>query len=169
MSELKTLHTEIDALVSHCEEATRLLARQSVMDQVSDTLLRGRIEKLEKELDGVERIEETLEGMIGRMTVVRDLIVFEMSKLDALSQVSSQLKEKLTSTTQNQIQDGSSQPRKSEITSEMVLLQSLIGIGDTDDVRKILLKGDRLDKDLFESSLQNLKNAMNEMYTFPLN
>jgi len=134
------------------------------MDQVSDTLLRERIERMERQLDGVERIEEILEGMIGRMTVARDLTIYEMSKLDALGEMSSQLKGKLTSNTQKQFQNGLSQPKEAQTSSEMATLQNLIGIGNAEDVRKILLKGNRLDKDLFQSSLYIVKDAMDEAY-----
>ena len=134
------------------------------MDQVSETLLRGRIERMEEELDAVQRIENTLEAMIARMTVVRDLMLFETSKLDALGQVSSQLKEKVTSTAQNKLKITSSLPRETDVVSEMENLQNLVGIGNADDARKILLKGDRLDKELFESSVQNVTGAMDETY-----
>jgi hypothetical protein len=134
------------------------------MGRVSDTLLRGRIERMEKELDAVERIKNTLEGMIGRMTVARDLMLYETSKLDALSQVSSQLKERLTSTTQNKLEIGSSLPRETELASEMVKLQNMVGIGNADDGRNFLLKGNRLDKELFKSSIQNVTGAMDEKY-----
>ena len=134
------------------------------MERVSDTLLRGRIERMEKELDAVERIENTLEGMIGRITVARELMLYETSKLDALSQVSSQLNERLTSTTQNKLEIGSSLPRETELASEMVELQNLVGIGNADDGRNFLLKGNRLDKELFESSVQNVTEKMDEKY-----
>ena len=132
------------------------------MDQVSDTLMRGRIEKMERELDAVERIEEVLEGMIGRMTVTRDLILFEMSKLGALSKLSIQLKEKLVPASQKKIHNGSSKLNETEIISEMAILQNMIGIVSVDDVRKILLKGDRLDQELLESSLRQVKTAIDE-------
>lgn len=134
------------------------------MDQVSDTLLRERIERMERQLDGVERIEEILEGMIGRMIVARDLTIFEMSKLDALGEMSSQLKEKLTSNTQKQFQNGLSRPKEAQTNSEIAALQNLIGIGNAEDVRKILLKGYRLDKDLFQSTLHIVKDAIDEAY-----
>ena len=134
------------------------------MDQVSETLLRCRIERMEEELDAVQRIENTLEGMIARMTVIRDLMLFETSKLDALGQVSSQLKEKFTSTAQNKLKITSSLPRETDVVSEMENLQNLVGIGNADDAREILLKGDRLDKELFESSVQNVTGAMDETY-----
>lgn len=164
ISELKTLQTEIDALVSHYDEATRLLARQSVMERVSDTLLRGRIERMEKELDTVERIENTLEGMIGRMTASRDLMLYETSKLDALGQVCRQLKEKLMSTTESTLEIGPSLPRETELANVMVELQNLVGIGNADDGRNFLLKADRLDKELFESSVQNVSGTMDETH-----
>ena len=164
ISELKTLQTEIDTLVAHYDEATRLLATQSVMERVSDTLLKGRIERMEKELDAVERIENTLEGMTGRMIVARDLMVYETSKLDALRQVSSQLKEKLTTTTENQLEIGSSPLRDTELASEMVKLQNLVGIGNAEDGRNFLLKGNRIDKELFESSVQNVTGAIDETH-----
>jgi hypothetical protein len=134
------------------------------MERVSDTLLRGRIERMEKELDAVERIENALEGMIGRMMVARDLMLYETSKLDALRQVSIQLKEKLTSTTENKVEIGSSLPRETELASEMVKLQNLVGIGNADDGRNFLLKGNRLDKELFESTVQNVTVAMDETH-----
>lgn len=119
---------------------------------------------MERQLDGVERIEEVLEGMIGRMTVARDLTIFEMSKLDALGEMSSQLKEKLTSNTQKQFQNGLSRPKEAQTNSEIATLQNLIGIGNAEDVRKILLKGYRLDKDLFQSTLHIVKDAIDEAY-----
>jgi hypothetical protein len=120
---------------------------------------------MERQLDGVERIEGILEGMIGRMTVARDLAIFEMSKLDALGEMSSQLKEKLTSNTQKQFQNGLSQPKEAQSSSEIATLQNLIGIGIAEDMRKILLKGNRLDKDLFQSSLHIVGDAIDEAYT----
>ena len=119
---------------------------------------------MEKELDAVERIENTLEGMIGRMNVARELLLYETSKLDALGQVSSQLKEKLASSTQKKLEIGSSPPKETELANEMVKLQNLVGIGNADDTRIFLLKGNRLDKELFESSLRNVTGAMDEVY-----
>ena len=166
-AELKTLQTEIDVLVSNCEEATRLLARQSVMNQVSETLSRGRVEKMERELDGVERIENSLEDMIGRMTIARDLILFEMSKLDALNQVSCQL-DKVGFTTQSKTERGPQKSKEREVVNEIATLQNLIGVGNADDLRKIMFKWDRLDKELFDSTFQNVKVAMGETYISPL-
>ena len=168
LSELKNLQVELDGLVLHCEEATRLLSRQNVMDRVSDALLRGRVERMEKELDGVERIEDVMEGMVGRMTVARDLLVLEMSKLNALGQILSQLGEKITTPAQQLKGPGSNQlllQRDTETTADTAILQSLIGIRNVDDVRKILFKGDRLDRELYDSSIQHVTNSVNETYT----
>jgi hypothetical protein len=165
MSELKTLQAELEALVTHCEEATRLLARQRVMDKMSDTALRERIGRLERQLDGVQRVEDSLEDMIGRMAAAKSLIILEMSKLDALGQVLYRLGESLTTPALKQMTNGSSQqrPKSIEATTEMIFLQSLIGIRDADDVEKILLKAGRLDKELFDASAQKVKNTLDEM------
>jgi hypothetical protein len=166
MGELKTLQTELDALVTHCEEATQLLARQSVMDKVSDTLVRGSIQRMEKELDGVERVEDTLEGMIGRMTVARDLLRHETSKIDALGQVLTRLGEKQAPIVQKDMKSRNHQAvvTDPEIAEEMMALQRLIGIKSPEDVQKIVSKGDRLDKELFESDLRSVNATLEETY-----
>lgn len=165
MSELRTLQAELDSLISQCEEATRLLAKQRVMDKMSDTALQERVGRLERELDGVQRIEDSLEGMIGRMTAARNLMMFEMSKLDVLGQVFCRLGESLKTPGPKEMTNGNSrqQPKPIEATAEMTLLQNLIGIRDADDVEKILLKADRLDKELFDASAQKAKNMLDEM------
>lgn len=163
-SELKKLQTELDGLVSHCEEATRLLARQTVANAVSETLLRGKVGQMERELDGVERIEDIVNGMVGRMTVAKDLLLLDMSKLDALGQILKQLGEKVAAPTQHLEADISNQPRMrdTETIAEIVVLQGLTGVRNVDDVRKILLKGNRLEQDLFESSIQCITDSLDE-------
>lgn len=166
MAELKTLQSELDALVSHCEEASRLLARQAVANQVSDTLLRARIEEMERELDGVECIEGTLETMIGRTTIARDLMALELSKLDALGQILGQMATKLPPPG-NKVKENASrqhQRKNPEIPPETMALQGLIGVRDADDVTKILTKGDRMDRELFDSSSRNVLEPVRETY-----
>jgi len=160
---MKTLGTELDALVTHCQDATQLLANQSVMDKVSDTLVRGSIERMEKELDGVERLEDTVEAMIGRMTIARDLLRQEMSKVDALGQMLSGLGGKLAPTVQNGAVSRECQAVSDDVkVAEMVTLQNLIGVRNTGDVDKIVSKGDRLEKELLESSLKDVTATMDE-------
>jgi hypothetical protein len=165
MSELRTLQAELDALVAHCQDATRLLAKQRVMDRMSDTSLRERVVRLERELDGVQRIEDSLEGMIGRMAAAKNLIILEMSKLDTAGQVFCRLGESLRAPSPREMTNGNSQqqPKPLDAAAEMTLLQYLIGIRDADDVEKILLKADRLDKELFDASVQKVKNMLDEM------
>lgn len=170
MAELKTLQSELDALVSHCDEASRLLARQTVTNQVSDTLLRAQIEEMERELDGVERIEGTLEAMIGRTTVAKDLISLEMSKIDAVGQILSQLGTKLPPRANKVKEEASRQPvgrRNPEDPPETMALQNLIGVRDADDITKFITKGDRLDKELFDSSSQSVLGPVLEAYILP--
>ena len=164
MAELKTLHSELDALVLHCEEATRLLARQTVTNQVSDTLLRARIEEMERELDGVERIEGTLEAMIGRTIVAKNLMLLEMSKVEALGQLLNQLGTKLPARANKVNEEVSPQdrPRSPDISPKTLALQSLIGVRDANDITKLITKGDRLDKELFKSSSQNVLEPVRE-------
>jgi len=171
IAELKTLQSELDALVSHCEEATRLLARQTVTNQVSDTLLRSRIEEMERELDGVERLEGTLEAMIGRTTVAKDLMVLEMSKVDALRKILSQMATKLSSRGNKVKEDTSREQRRKNPDSppEMMALKGLIGVRDADDIMKIITKGNRMDKELFDSSSRNVLEPVLETYVFLTN
>ena len=165
LSDLKTLQSELDALVSHCEEATQLLAKQNVMDKVSDTIMRERINHIEKELDGVERIEETMEGMIGRLEVARESLELELSTVDACAQVLYQLAVNIP-------QDANSRTRRIGIpktskwldVKETIILQNTLGIRSPKDIQKILQKGAKLDKELYETGLEALRSAMDETY-----
>src|ERR1700721_267784 len=60
-SHTKQLQTELDTLIGNCSEATKLLARQTVVTRISETLVRGRVDQLEQELDGVQTIEDIME------------------------------------------------------------------------------------------------------------
>jgi len=162
VAEIKTLHAELDGLVSHYEEASRLLARQRIVDRMSDTSMRGRIEKMEKELDAVQQIEDILEGMIGRMTLVRDLTLFELSRFGALSQLASKSRQHIIAQSQNKPPAEPGQSKKPEIASDMVTLQNLVGVRDSKEVRKLLDKANLLDHDLTEASLVAINNAMQE-------
>jgi hypothetical protein len=149
-------------------EATRLLAQQTVMDKVSDTIMRERIDHMEKELDGVEKIEDTLEGMIGRLVVARELLELEISKVDACGQLLSQLSASHPNDATIQIkQNGMSQTKKEIDVKEMLILQNLIGIRNPDDIQKIQQKGFNLEKDFYESGLQTLQSTMDETYFRP--
>jgi hypothetical protein len=133
------------------------------MDKVSDTLIRGSIERMERELDGVERIEDTVEAMIGRMTIVRDLLRQEMSKVDVLGQILSGLGGKLAPSVQNKAVSQERQAVSEDVkVAEMVALQNLIGVRNSGDVEKIVSKGDRLEKELLESNLQDVTATMDE-------
>jgi hypothetical protein len=158
-TEIKTLQAELDGLVSHYEEASRLLARQRIVDRMSDTLIHGRVAKMERELDAVQQIEDGLEGMIGRMTLVRDLTLFETSKFDALSQVASKSTQQLVAQSQNHLETVPAQSKTPEIEPEMVAFQNLVGVRDSDDCRKLLDKANLLDRELSEANLATINNA----------
>jgi hypothetical protein len=46
-------------------------------------------------------------------------------------------------------------------------LQNLIGVRDADDITKFITKGDRLDKELFDSSFQSVLGPVLETYIVP--
>jgi hypothetical protein len=161
-TEIKTLQTELDALVAQYEEATRVLARQRIMDRMSDTLVRGRIEKMEKELDAVQQLEDGLEGMIGRMPLVRDLTLFEMSKFEALRRVTTKSRQQLVQHTENKLESSPERSKKCEIPAEMVSLQNLVGVRDSEECRKLLAKANLLDQDLSQASRTAVNHALQE-------
>ena len=162
VTEIKTLHAELDGLVSHYEEASRLLARQRIVDRMSDTSVRGRIEKMENELDAVQQIEDALEGMIGRMTLARDLTLFEMSKFDVLTQLVSKSRQQIIGQSQNKPQGERAQLKKPEIASDMATLQHLVGVRDSEEVCKLLDKANFLGRDMTEASLMAIETALQE-------
>lgn len=160
-TEIKSLQADLDTLVAQYEEATRVLARQRIMDRMSDTLVRGRIEKMEKELDAVQQLEDALEGMIGRMSLMRDLTLFEMSKFEALRQVTARSRQQLEHT-QNKPESSPERSKKPEIPTEMVSLQNLVGVRDSDECRKLLAKANQLDQDLSQASRTVVNHALLE-------
>jgi hypothetical protein len=166
MAELKGLQNELEGLLSHCKEATQLLSKQRVMDKVAGTLLHGNVASMERELDAVELIGDTLEEMIGRINVTRDLLVLELSKLEALSQILIDFTQDVSEATRNQSGKVSTELRLKHIDfpKELGVLQSLIGIRNTEDVGKLLAKTDRLDQELFESSFHVVNDAIGETY-----
>jgi len=154
--------------VTHSEEATQLLAKQIVMDKVSDTIMRERIDQMEKELDGVEKIEDTLEGMIGRLAIAGELLELEISKINASGQLLSQLSANLPDDLTIQTKEKRTQGTQKEIyVSEMLILQNLLGIRNPDDIQKILQKRYKLDEVLYEGGLETLRSTVEEMYFLP--
>ena len=154
--------------MTHSEEATQLLAKQIVMDKVSDTIMRERIDQMEKELDGVEKIEDTLEGMIGRLAIAGELLELEISKINASGQLLSQLSANLPDDLTIQTKEKRTQGTQKEIyVSEMLILQNLLGIRNPDDIQKILQKRYKLDEVLYEGGLETLRSTVEEMYFLP--
>lgn len=124
---------------------------------------------MEKELDGVEKIEETMEGMIGRLGVARESLELEVSTVDACAQVLNQLAANIP-------QDANSRGRRIGIpkipkwldAKETMILQNILGIRSPEDIQKILQKGAKLDKELYETGLETLQSAMDETYVSAL-
>lgn len=155
--------------MSHCEEATQLLTKQIVMDKVSDTIMRDNIDQMEKELDGVEKIEDTLEGMIGRLTTARELLELEISKINASGHLFSQLSRDLPNDGAVQAKEKSSRKVQEGIdVKEMLILQTLVGIRNPDDIQKILEKSYKLEQGLYETGLESVRSTMEETYSLPL-
>ena len=167
LSDLKTLQNELDALVFHCEEATQLLAKQIVMDKVSDTVMKERIAQMEKELDGVEKMEETLEEMIGRLDIARELLELEISKITASGHLLNELSASLSDDGAVQAEGQRTRNTKKQINvKEISILQNLIGIRNPDDTQKILQKSYKLEQVLHESGLDSLRITGEETYKF---
>lgn len=155
--------------MSHYEEATQLLAKQTVMDKVSDTMMRERIDHMEKELDGVEKIEATMEGMIGRLVVARELFELEISRIGACGQLLRQLSTHLPNDSTTPIKrNGMAKTQKEIDVKEMLILQNLLGIQNPDDIQKLQHKGFNLEKDLYESGLQTLQRTIDETSLCPV-
>jgi hypothetical protein len=163
MSELKTLQSELDSLVSQFEQATRSIATQRVIDQVANTLLRSRMENIERQLDKLENLDETMENMIGRILVTRELLRIEMSKIDALVEIMSQL---TLATPDSEIDETKNIPVDTTSIHELSVLQSLIGVRNSDEVTRIIMKSNRLDNELFELSLTEIKEGLRQTYIF---
>ena len=117
---------------------------------------------MEKELDAVQQIEDALEGMIGRMSLVRDLVLFEMSKFEALRQVAAKSTQQLLQSTQNKPESSPERSKKPEIPVEMVSLQNLVGVRDLDECRKLLDKARLLDQQLSETSRAAVNHTLEE-------
>ena len=163
--ELKELQKELDALVFQCKDAIHLIAKQYVTEKVANATLQGRVNCMERQLDAVQCIEDTLDGMIGRVNVTRNLLLHEISKLEALSQILDKLRN-------HAIADVSKPPPSEPVLrpaidqvhspQELESLRNLIGITDMDDVQKIRLKAERLDRELVESSLRMVNETIDE-------
>jgi uncharacterized protein YutE (UPF0331/DUF86 family) len=125
--------------------------------------MRERIDHMEKELDGVEKIEETMEGMIGRLGVARELLELEVSKVDACAQLLSQLSANIPqdAKTRNP-RNGIPNPQKDIDVKETMILQNLLGIRSPQDIQKILQKHAKLDQELYDTGMQTLQSAMDE-------
>ena len=141
------------------------------MDCVADTLIRGKINRMEKELDGVESMEDGIEGMIGRLSVARDLLLLEISRIHALGEVLRPLSETLatttTTTTTRSLEVVKERGMRSEGSSEMMMLQNVMGIRNVDDVQRVLKRGNVLDAQLFQASIKFINDTMEETYPLP--
>ena len=157
------MQNELEALVSNCEEATQLIAKQTIANRVSETVIRGRVDKMEKELDGVQQIEEILEGMIGRISVAKEVLMFEISKMDAMDELLGQLSDAIP-LTQEQSVNGIPRRELQEVKlpGELLHLQNVVGVRDSEDVSKILAKKEKLEKDLFEENLGKIRETLDE-------
>jgi hypothetical protein len=168
ITELKSLQSEVEILVAQCQEATRLLTRQMVTDQVSVPVFQGRVDQMEKELDVVEEIDNVLEQMIGRMLLMKELLLFEMSKIEAFKEILGPLAQQIAPIAAKKPEKhGTSKQRKStcsEVSPEITILQSLTGIRNMEDVKKILDKRARLDKELYEADLRHVQQTIDETY-----
>ena len=169
LAELKSLQNEIETLVAQCQEATKLLTKQMVLDHVSVSVLQGRVDQMEKELDVVERIEVVLEDMIGRMFVLKELLLLEMSKIEAYKEILSQLGQQMApsaakKSTKEDVITKKRISQTSDVSPEIIMLQSLTGIRNTPDVKRILEKKDRIDKELYEANLRHLQRTIDETY-----
>jgi len=141
------------------------MARQSVEDKLSDTLILGRIDKMEKQLEGVETLTDTLEAMIGRMTATKELLHFEASQIKAIEQMLKRMSETVsTAPPQSNGHPVAQKAKDRGIEEEMVALQTLIGVQSPENVTKIQLKGIRMEKELFESNFGNVRSTLNETY-----
>lgn len=159
------MQNELETLVTNCEEATQLIAKQTIANRVSETVIRGRVDKMEKELDGVQQIEEILEGMIGRISVAKEALMFEISKMDAMDELLGQLSN-VVPLTQEQSVNGIPRREVQEVKlpGELLHLQNVVGVRDSEDVSKILAKKERLEKDLFEENLGKIRETLDEKY-----
>jgi hypothetical protein len=132
------------------------------MNHVSDTLIRGKIQKMEKELDGVEMMEDILEEMTGRISVTRDLLALECSKINALAELLRQLSDMMSIPRTSVTPPREGKATRTEVSSEIMMLQQLLGLRNPDDVQKLLKRGETLDEQLFHAGIQYIKNAMDE-------
>ena len=124
---------------------------------------------MEKELDGVERIEETMEGMIARLEVARESLELELSTVDACAQVLYKLAANIPQDANSRTQRiGIPKTSKWLDVKETMILQNILGIRSPEDIQKILQKGAKLDKELYETGLEALQSAMDETYVPPL-
>jgi hypothetical protein len=140
------------------------------MDCVADTLMRGKISQMEKELDGVESMEDCIEGMIGRLSVARDLLGLEISRIYALGEVLRPLSETFTTmatTTARSMEVVKERGMRSEESSEMMMLQNMMGIRNVDDVQRVLKRGNILDAQLFQASIKFINDTMEETCLSP--
>lgn len=164
-SDLNSLRGELETLVSSYEEATKLITKQTIANRVSETLIRRRVEKLEGELDGVQQIEAALEGMVGRTAVARELLAYEMSKITTLQELLRQAGEWCRESSSETIYQRT-KPEYKEFSppDEVKLLQSMLGVRNRDDVEKIMDKKRRLERDLLDASLTQIKQSTNDTY-----
>jgi hypothetical protein len=131
---------------------------------------------MEKELDGVESMEDCIEGMIGRLSVARDLLLLEISRIHALGEVLQPLSETLTTMATTKAATTTATARsldvvkergmRSEESSEMMILQNVMGIRNVDDVQRVLTRGNILDTQLFQASIKFINDTMEETYLY---
>ena len=165
LSDLKNFQNELETLVKNCQDATQLIARQLITDRVSDTLMRGRVDKMERELDGVQQIEDILEGMIGRISVTKDSLQDEISKVKALEEILGQLGNDphLLPSSQFAKPEMDNIAKDVAIPDEIQYLKSVLGITNPKDVEKSLDRRTKLVKDLFNASVTQMYETKDDM------